>query len=326
MVPEPILRLVPYLGTFILASQGEELRWCCPFCEKTGKTKDTGFHFYLRIAERKPGHSCKTCLGHHVCHRCGTAGRTLGVLYSRLGLVLDSDPPAPQDVYETVCAILSRHVLKAQRTVPSDIGLPEEYRPLAPDTLARKYVLSRGITPEEAEAYEIGIGTGRLDWRIVIPNRSETGYDMWQARWYHPVLESRMKYKTAPGALDSLVLFNRLRASRYSTIVVCEGPISAIVAGPNAVASWGKHLSPAHVELLVKMKAEEYWIAYDGDAVLDGLASASTLYARGQKVRYLRLPRKEDPASLGREAMSKIGRESSVFNEMTPALVLAGAA
>ena len=62
---------------------------------------------------------------------------------------------------------------------------------------------------------------------------------------------------------------------------------------------------------------------YDGDALMDGLAAASTLFSRGRKVRFLRLPRKEDPGSLGRAKVHEIGLASPYFDEMTPAFVLA---
>jgi hypothetical protein len=325
MVPETVLRLVPYLGTFILASAGEEAQFCCPFHEKQGQ-KDQNYHFYVRIVDHKQGHTCKSCLGHWNCRSCGASGRALDTLYSRLGLVLESEAPAPEDVYEKVCAILNSKAIRAQVGKPKDIGLPDDYKTVTPGTLAWDYALSRGLTESDIRDYQLGYGLKELAWRLIIPNQSETGYDMWQARWYHPSEKTKIKYRTPTGALDSLVLFNRLRASKYRTVIICEGPISAIIAGPNAVASWGKHLSAAHVELLLKMKADEYWVAYDGDAVLSGLASASTIYARGRKVRFLRLPSKEDPASLGREGTLSIGANSPYFTEMTPALVLAGAA
>ena len=146
---------------------------------------------------------------------------------------------------------------------------------------------------------------------------------MWQARDYHPVTPSPVKYRTPTGALDSLVLFNRLRAAKFPVVIVCEGPISAVIAGPNAVASWGKHLSAAHLELLLGLRAEEYWIAYDGDAVLAGLAAASTIFARGRRVRFLHLPKAEDPASLGRDAIRRIGDHTREFDEITSTLTLA---
>jgi DNA primase len=263
-------------------------------------------------------------MGHWNCQSCGAAGRSLDSLYSRLGLVFEAEPTVVEDIYERVCNILNPN--KKTNEAVKDIGLPEEYRPINEGSLARMYCDSRGITDKEIQDYELGYGIGKLDYRIIIPNRSNTGYDMWQGRDYHPTFKRKIKYWTPSGALDSLVLFNYIRASKYPVVLVCEGPISSIIAGPNAVASWGKHLSAAHIELLVKMRAQEYWICYDGDATLSGLASASTLYARGLTVRYLKLPPKDDPATYGREPLLKLGRDTKLFNEITPSLILAGAA
>jgi DNA primase len=83
--------------------------------------------------------------------------------------------------------------------------------------------------------------------------------------------------------------------------MIVEGPISAILAGRNAVASYGKTIAKAQIELLRQLAVRQVTIVSEFDAREQSLALAKALSETYDQIFLLPMPRGHDPASLGRE-------------------------
>jgi DNA primase len=102
-----------------------------------------------------------------------------------------------------------------------------------------------------------------------------------------------------------------LRVKEIDSVVITEGAISAVMAGVDAVATYGKYVGPEQVEMLIKLQSVtdrpvKYLVALDGDALNFSQKLARSLYERGLETYLVNLPLEHDPASLPREQWKTI--------------------
>lgn len=291
--------LVAKLGTYIPTLTKDEVRFNCPFCIRT-KTADNKYHLYLHVAR-------DSRQGSWICHRCNYKGRSIDSLASKV--LLDTNG-------ETVTV----NILSLIRDIltTNDNYSPKEPKIELPPCevisnnvyIAFEYCKSRGLSISDIEFYDLRFGTGKYVWRIIIPNRSNNGegYNFWQGRWYHPIdNQNVIRYLSAPGSHKSLVLFNYYNCIGLDSIIICEGPFSAMIAGRNAVCTFGKSVSPYQLKLLLDLSAREYIIAFDGDAVPEAVALSTTLSMElGCRTKLVLLEHGEDPASIGHDNISRL--------------------
>lgn len=166
------------------------------------------------------------------------------------------------------------HLEHSEALVPPDP--PEGLSEL--DDVGLRYLAGRGIDPTVARAYRLlSCRGGRYHGRVIFPAwgpRGELLY--WQARatWpaSHDEAQGRrhIKAQNPPrqeGRLTSEhTLFNLHRAVQVGggRVALCEGPISAIKAGDDAVALWGKRLSTSQLGELVRAGVREVELMLDG--------------------------------------------------------------
>ena len=97
-----------------------------------------------------------------------------------------------------------------------------------------------------------------------------------------------------------------------TAVYVVEGPMDAIVCGPGFVSVLGANISPQQATLIGGSGASEAVILFDGDRKgYRGSLQAATMLSRIIPVRVGRLPKDDDPGSLGRHrclAIAKIAR------------------
>lgn len=291
-----------FLGVGEVVADGMETRYDCPFCIARGKSADTDGHLYVHSCGH--GH-CPTCLlknrdgnGLYLCHRCGATGSFAGADQSR------DDPGAVSRFNKVVAGFLEGEAPK-----PTEVNLPSEFVPLDKYSGAWGYLVGRGLTPEDIEFYGLGVGRGKLRNRIIIPTRKEDGEVVfWVARLYTGT--SRLKYVNPPGNARSNCLFNLDRAVSYGWVIVTEGVFSAMAAGRNAVASFGKMVSDTQVALLAdayrRHRLSCIVAALDGDARQENMSLARRLHSQGCTVFVVDLPRDQDPADMGRAEFGKL--------------------
>jgi hypothetical protein len=86
-----------------------------------------------------------------------------------------------------------------------------------------------------------------------------------------------------------------------TAVYVVEGPMDAIVCGPGFVSVLGANVSPQQAALIGGSGASEAVILFDGDRQgYRGSLQAATMLSRILPVRVGRLPKDDDPGSIGR--------------------------
>lgn len=269
----------------------------CPVCR--GRE-----HLYVNTAKR---------CGH--CFRCGWSpglvdliarieGRSPDEIRERLRqVVARGSLPALEQLRARVLACGARRSHASSR--PPTIAFPAGYIPLAEQhapeverALApfRAYLAQRRVPAGCIARHAIGcVLVGRYAGRVILPVHDEGRLVTFQAR--DITSRSRAKYLGPPGAPLGHVLFNLDQARSSARIVLCEGILSAICTGPDAVASFGKSLKPGQVALLAAA-GRPVVVLYDGakpatgalDALREAHRAAWQLHRAGLPVRVAHLP------------------------------------
>lgn len=279
------------LGPPILTT-GDEVRFNCwrPDC---GDHPDTKYHLYVNPRR-----------GRFFCQRCQRGGR-LEWLARMIGVEV------PEDSLLMWEQLMHEFLWGTSTDEEMDyIVLPREYNEMMPGLEAHRYMIERGVSDKKIAFYQIGFGTGYLKNRIIFPDVDEYGKLVyWVARKYGKLdnNEKAPKYKNAdiPRKRQVYNLGRLLQRGWNRRIVICEGPISANVAGFDAVATYGKYVTGDQVSRLVAVGACEYVIAFDGDALLEGVSLATRLFRRGLNVKLVKFRYNEDPASVGGQEMRR---------------------
>lgn len=134
----------------------------------------------------------------------------------------------------------------------------------------------------------------------------------WQCREVKKLFPDAPKWYSMPGCTKSELLYNFDVAIKYKTLVVVEGPSSAWGVGPNAVATFGKSMSPTQIDLLEKNISEDTVVVlmYDPDKPKNDINKKHHITKTFEKLTKSKLAKKTfpvvlppgtDPGSLDRE-------------------------
>ena len=316
-----------YLGARVRgarAGAGSD-EWCLP-CPRCGGRE----HLYVN-ADKRCGH----------CFRCGWSPGLLDLLGELEGL-----PRAEiarrigeQDEASTLPALaaLRQRVLglgaRAMQPHPfasPEMALPDAYVPLAMrhDTTTeralapfRAYLERRRIPPDATATHRIGCALlGRYEGRVILPVLDSGVVVAYQAR--DITGRARAKYLGPPGLRLGEVLFNLDLARTHDRIVVCEGIVSALCTGPDAVASFGKTIKPGQLVRLTKARRPVV-ILFDAakaatgaaDAHVEAEAAASRLHRAGLQAFVARL-QAGDPADNPHEVVRAAIETAAPFDPL----------
>jgi len=267
---------------------GEEVRINCLHCE------DSKYHLYVNPSK-----------GVFHCFKCGWSGGLKKLLYE------------VKQVYKTDinCEesnnIEEYHIENEVKNKIIACKLPSGYFKLATEKgrnkeKALQYLFDRGIDLETIEKYEIGYcNMGNFGGRIIFPI------------YYHDKLMSyigRDILGRLPKVLNppiweadppSRYLYNFDNAVFFPRLVITEGvfdclTLQTIDAYTCAVASFGKKLTSAQIDLILAEKFEEIIFAWDGDAVKEAIKYSHIFYPIFN-VKIANFPVGEDPNSLGKK-------------------------
>jgi DNA primase len=168
-------------------------------------------------------------------------------------------------------------------------------------------MLDRGFTRGDIK----GLGflwSSELWGRVVMPDYDNSGkLWFWVARSFFK--NEKLRYK-APTSVDSgkrLYRYYSVKQRDPKKVIITEGAIDAGIAGDDAVASYGVGLKGDQALLLYNLH-KPLLFAFDGDAVRYVNNWCSALISLGVPPSYLEfspLPKKEDPASMGRVGFRK---------------------
>lgn len=229
----------------------KELRFKCPHCEELGKTV-SDYKLYVNYSTMKFN-----------CFRCGWHGRletsellqegTTSKLMRELELMFESTSPSNSSEESEDEDV----IYKLPSIVPSI------------DDISCKYLIDRGISYEDILRYNMRVSTTgdkkRFFGRIVIPNRVIAGKwtDMYSARTY---IGDSPKYKNPYNSPKNKVVFNLHNIKdNCESIIICEGVLTAIAAGPDAVAVYGKGLDIRQLNQILLKHPKKLYLCYDYD-------------------------------------------------------------
>lgn len=155
---------------------------------------------------------------------------------------------------------------------------PENAVQLSPSNLS--YLATRGIDAGMASAYGLfACDRGRYADRIVFPAWERDGsLRYWQARATWPASDDEARGRRHikvlnPPRLDDdprltseHAVYNLHRAAALGRghVVLCEGPISAMLAGDDAVALWGKQLYDGQLREIIDAGVRSVDVMFDG--------------------------------------------------------------
>ena len=238
----------------------KEAIYKCPYCINVKGTPDKSGHLYVNIKTRK--FSCK---------RCGTEGR-----------ISNSNSNYSQEKDQSVEDIIN--MIKSIGGDDSELTSTQYTIPLCKVTSmksAYEYMRNRGFTDEDIDYYDVRVGgifNKNLFGRIVVPNvvYDRVYTDMYVARTY---IDSGKRYMNPFGRNSSLAVFNLHRIpDNPDRLIICEGTITAMAAGHDAVALYGKHCSKTQLRKILAKNAKEIVVNLDPDAMSESDELCKSLY------------------------------------------------
>lgn len=283
---------------------GKNAIYYCPHCiENVGKPDNKG-HLWVHI-EKLVAH----------CFRCGYSARienTIGGYnLSESKLLTDEEK-----------ASLLEDALNPQEWDQGEprflYKIPEE-RPQV-GTPYYDYLISRGVSEFEMQYYDIRVGSifNKYYGRVVVPNNVEDGVltDMFVARTIYPTEPRR--YLNPPGENKSRNVFNLSRIPEDTPIIICEGVFTAISAGPQSVATYGKHVSDLQIEMILRKKPSCIYVNLDEDASKNATALARRIVKFGYSgdIYIVHNPEGKDASDLGRAGFLEYLRRAEKFEDL----------
>ncbi len=295
--------LLSRLGIDFIESGGGELRINCLHCD------DNKHHLYINPSK-----------GVFHCFKCGWSGGIKKLIYEIKQIYRVE---LPEEIDDSYLGFEEYHIDNEVKNKFIACKLPAGYFKLANEIgtgkeKALQYLFSRNIDFPTIEKYEIGYcNMGSFGGRIIFPI------------YYHGKLMSyigRDILGRVPKVLNppiweadppSRYLYNFDEAIFFPRLVITEGvfdclTLQTIDAYTCAVASFGKKLTSAQIDLILSERFEEIIFAWDGDAVNEALKYSKLFYPIFE-VKITKFPIGEDPNSLGKDkAVEYINRSEPV--------------
>lgn len=257
---------------------GSEMIYHCPYCPDQSKFGDK-----LYVNSK---------LGVYNCFRCGAHGK----------ISLDSDSQSISSSVEDAVTTVSEFLkIKPVRNIEElYVEIPSARLVNYPQSYAYQYILNRGISKDQMDYYDLRVfGTSpEFHNRVVFPNRvvNYNWTDFWTAR---AMFDQIPKYLNSNLVSKSEIVFNLYRIPENSDIIINEGIINSIIAGPNSVAILGKSCSFSQFKQIVYKKPKSVIISLDTDAIEWSLNLAKKFKEVGVPVRITYLPDNKDASELG---------------------------
>lgn len=293
MMDDVARNLIDVLGDPIYVPSSGELRWNCPFCitRRPDHKADSNFHLYVNPKR-----------GKFICFRCadyGTKG-PLEKLFKDLRVSIQPSLTNWQKVVQAFMEVTDKKPFAEAEEVP----YPDGYKGLCYSAKVSddvyNYLKRRGINDDDMSFHHLGAMVHYNRWRVFIPASNDKGKLVYYAA--RSIDGAEPKY-LCPPVPRRAVVFNYVKARQFEDVVICEGPVSSIAAGPNAVATFGKEVTPEQVLMLVRGGWRKYFVAFDGEAMQTSCRLAERLHAYRLDVSIVPLPKdpkRKDPADLGR--------------------------
>lgn len=228
---------------------GLEYRYNCPFCIDNRGDPDTKGHLFVND---------KTGVYH--CYRCGAKGRISRE--NSKGYSTSEELYCNKDIVERLESVLGGSESK------DDFDLVIPRKKAYEDESAREYLHSRGFSDDLIDYYDFRVGgifSGLLGY-IVIPNevKLKVKTDMYCARSF---VGQKPKYRNPPEIKASHAVYNLHRiCDNPDRIIICEGALTSIAAGKDAIALYGKECSETKLTKIIQKRPKSIVVNLDPDA------------------------------------------------------------
>lgn len=236
----------------------------------------------------------------HVYH-CWACGETYGT-HGPLGKLFDQFGTKKQKkVYE----LIKPENLKKEDKKKDSLRLPDGFTKFKdsnprfiPHIEAYKYLISRGITDEMIENYNIGYTVvGDFSYKVIIPSYNNEGVlNYFVARsWSKSV---RAKYKNPTAEKDQIIFWEN-RINWENDIYICEGVFDGFFLS-NPIVMLGKQMSELLFQTIYEKSQKNVVICLDGDAWSNALKLYNTLNGGRlyNKIKIIKPPKDMDVADL----------------------------
>lgn len=286
----------------------------CPYC-----VEDTGHHLGIHAVDKNFN-----------CWKCGESGSIYKLLFKLFTLSKEAcdkifESGAAQFEQDAVSQIKRMFSPQLSRSAPKPlVDLPLECKPVSEKTvrlfpLLSSYLKRRNLSVGICEKNRAGFCPyGTLSGRMILPIYFRKNLVAFQAR--DTTNSSRVpKYLTYPREVVVGEYLYGFDSFSGEEVVVVEG-IFDQWAVPNSVCVFGSSITPAQACLLLELGATTVTIALDPDVYSTQKYQKLKeliykLLSVGRKVKVARLPKGQDPASLGEHARDFIGAAEYVSTE-----------
>lgn len=292
-------------GTDVVDWSGKNVIYHCPFCQEHGKTYDESGKLWV--------HTEKFIFQ---CFRCGTTGK----IDLKLG---DYDLSEPLIEDSQLISTLTDIVRSGHDEI--DLSPRFEYeisnQITVPGDDYYNYLTSRGITEYLIRYYDIRVGSifSKYRRRVIVPNQIEYRdgicyTDMFVAR---TIENEGKRYLNPYGENKSRAVFNLHRIPKGSPIIICEGVFTAMSAGLNAVATYGKTVSDIQLTKILNNEPESIYVNLDSDARAEAIKLCRRIRRRGYdgKLYITSMPEGKDASDLGHARFMQLLSQSEEFDE-----------
>lgn len=160
------------------------------------------------------------------------------------------------------------------------------------------YLQRRGITNNQIYLYKLCVSP-TLPNRIIFPVIENGEYVSWVARTYSNGIPKVL----TPRAVDGThgikeYVYNLDKAAKTKQLIITEGTFDCLSVGPSGVCIFGKTATMTQLAKIIAARPRRVTVCLDPDAQKDALFFYNQLISHVEDVKFVLLPKGEDPNSL----------------------------
>lgn len=189
---------------------------------------------------------------------------------------------------------------------------PPGFQRVQPNTDEWNYLTGRGLIPQAIALFNMGTSP-RYPRRVIIPETIGESLVFYVARTIDRGMKPR--YMVPKGVKQGV--WNLENAMQCTPIVICEGVFSAMAAGCNAVALYGKEITDRQLQMFSKADPHtQVVLALDGGTTEESHVVAAELNKVFYNVKMAHLPPGRDPAEIPQFELQGCLRSATEYDQI----------
>lgn len=231
------------------------------------------------------------------CWVCPNKGNSVSGLFYKLNVDRERISKAKSLFQEKV---------QFQKQEVSSLSLPKEFIPLWENSSsmfynkAKNYILGRGLTEGDIIKHRLGYcENGRYSDMIIMPSYNESGQLIFfTGRSFNE--QATYRFST-PKDIDKNIILDENLVNWKEPIILVESKLDSIIVRRNSIPLNGKHIPEKLVKKIIEEDVTKIIFCLDGDALQDAIRLSNYFIQHGIDCFIVKLPKNEDPSSLGHE-------------------------